>query len=490
MIKLIKYPTHYLLEGYELGENAALERALSKFERFANGGCRFDPVGYVYDSETKRMRIPGGMNPYHVMKLTGYKIDASNNNYDPYDNISIRCVSSPRDELQIDMLQFLIGEGKFTENKWNPQLACNAATGVGKTFGAIATQTYMRCRMLVIVNRTNIANNWMSECLKFTDVDKERILLLDTSTCRDIVEGRLNPLKYYTFFVLQQTLRSFATSEGYSWQSVGELFARLRIGLKVYDEANMEFRNTLMIDCYTNTYKTLYLTATMKRSDMGENIVFQRAFKAVPKFDQYALGYNDSKKHIIMLLIRYNSYPSVVWRSKCKSSGHGFNAKVHSDYQISDDSEFYDIIFDLIDRYTVQKNFRTLLLVSKINSCDIIAEQLREMFPNKKIGIYNSSIGKVEKARVLEEDEIIISITKSLGFSETISNLRMVINCEAFRFDGTGDQASGRLRKLPNNENCLYVELCDDGFPSITKQVRDRIGFYTKLFQRIIEIKR
>jgi hypothetical protein len=228
----------------------------------------------------------------------------------------------------------------------------------------------------------------------------------------------------------------------------------------------------------------------MKRSDMGENIVFQKAFKAVPKFDQYALGYNDSKKHIIMLLIRYNSYPSVMWRSKCKRGGHGFNAKTHSDYQITEDGDFYDIIFDLIDRYTIKKNFRTLLLVSKINSCEIIAEQLREMFPTKKIGIYNSSISKIEKARVLEEDEIIVSITKSLGFSETVSNLRMVINCEAFRFDGTGDQASGRLRKLPNNENCLYVELCDEGFPSITKQVKDRLSFYAKLFQRIVELRR
>ena len=489
MNRLIKYQTRYELIDYELGENPGLEKTLSKFERYPNGGCTFEPVGYVYDDTRKVMILPGGMNPYYVMKLTGYKIDRDNT-YDEYDSISIRCIASPRDNLQIDMLQFLIGEGKFIENKWNSQIACNAATGVGKTFGAISTQTYMRCRMLVIVNRTNIANNWIKECMNFTDVDKERVLMLDTSTCKEIVNGELDPSRYYTFFVLQQTLRSFATTDGYSWYSVTELFKRLRIGLKVYDEANMEFHNTLLIDSYTNTYKSLYLTATMKRSDMGENIVFQKAFKAVPKFDQYALGYNDSKKHIIMLLIRYNSAPSVMWRSKCKRGGHGFNAKTHSDYQITDDPDFYDIIFDLIDRYTIKKNFRTLLLVSKINSCEIVAHQLREMFPNKKIGVYNSSIGKIEKARVLEEDEIIVSITKSLGFSETISNLRMVINCEAFRFDGTGDQASGRLRKLPNNENCLYVELCDEGFPSIIKQVRDRLSFYTKLFQRIIEIKR
>jgi hypothetical protein len=326
--------------------------------------------------------------------------------------------------------------------------------------------------------------------MNFTDVDEKRVLLMDTSTCRDILSGKIDPSQYYTFFVLQQTLRSFATSEGYSWNSVTELFQKLRIGLKVYDEANMEFRNTIMIDSYTNTHKTLYLTATMKRSDMGENVVFQKAFKNVPKFDQYALGYNDSKKHIIMLLIKYNSYPSILWKSSCKKGGHGFNSKTHSDYQITDDPEFYDIIFDLIDRYTIKKNFRTLILVSKINSCNVVADQLREMFPDKKIGVYNSSVGKIEKARVLEEDEIIVSITKSLGFSETISNLRMVINCEAFRFDGTGDQASGRLRKLPNNENCLYVELCDVGFPSILKQVNVRLSFYTKLFQRIIEIKR
>ena len=489
MNKLIKYPTHYSLEDYTLGENAVLEHALSKFERFPNGGYTYEPVGYVYDKEAKRLMIPGGMNPYYVMKLTGFKIDTPNT-YDEYDEISIRCTGSPRDNLQIDMLQFLIGEGKFVENKWNNQLACNAATGVGKTFGAIATQTYMRCRMLVIVNRTNIAANWIKECLSFTDVDSERTLMIDTLACKQIMQGKIDPSEYYTFFVLQQTIRAFAHMEGNTWNDVTELFKKLRIGLKVYDEANMEFRNTLLIDSYTNTYKTLYLTATMKRSDMNENVIFQKAFKVVPRFDQYALGYNDSKKHIIMLLIRYNSYPSVLWRSKCKRGGHGFNSKVHSDYQINDDPEFYDIIFDVLDRYTIKKNFRTLILVSKINSCVSVAEQLREMFPNKKIGIYNSSIGKIEKARVLEEDDIIVSITKSLGFSETISNLRLVINCEAFRFDGTGDQASGRLRKLPGDPNCLYIELCDEGFPSIPKQVKDRLGLYTKIFQRVIEIRR
>ena len=263
-----------------------------------------------------------------------------------------------------------------------------------------------------------------------------------------------------------------------------------KTGLKVYDEANMEFHNTLLIDAYTNTYKTLYLTATMKRSDMGDNAVFQRAYSVIPKFDQYELGYNDSKKHIIMLLIRYNSYPSIAWRSKCKRGGHGFNAKTHSDYQITDDRDFFDILFEMIDSYTIKRNFRTLVLVSKINSCEVVANELREMFPTKKVGVYNSSISKNEKARVLAEDDIIVSITKSLGFSETVANLRMVINCEAFRFDGTGDQASGRLRKLPNDEKCLYVELCDEGFPSIIKQVKQRIPFYGKLFLKIIEFNR
>ena len=138
---------------------------------------------------------------------------------------------------------------------------------------------------------------------------------------------------------------------------------------------------------------------------------------------------------------------------------------------------------------TVEKGFRTLILVSKITSCEAVKEFFASIYPGLSIGVYNSSIDKHEKQRVLDEDQLIVSTSASLGFSETIANLRLVINCEAFRSKITGNQASGRLRRLGDDIMCYYVELVDTGFASIRAQFKERESRYKKQFKEIIYIK-
>ena len=143
----------------------------------------------------------------------------------------------------------------------------------------------------------------------------------------------------------------------------------------------------------------------------------------------------------------------------------------------------------LVTNFTVDKNFRTLILVSKISSCEAIAEYYRSLYPELSIGVYNSAIDKKEKQRVLDEDRLIISTSSSLGFSETISDLRCVINCEAFRSKITGNQASGRLRRLGDDITCYYIEMIDEGFASIRAQFKEREARYKTQFSKIIYLK-
>jgi hypothetical protein len=480
---LIKRPTHYVATGYHKGDCIALERYFSVWNRTC---FRYDPVAYIYDEEAEALMVPGGTSPYMLEKFTGFKIQ-TNYECDTYDTISIRQTTPPRNELQTKMVHFLIGEGDYTENRMCSQLACNAETGEGKTFAAISAMTYFRCKMIVIVNRKSIKKTWIDECQKFSDIDPARILDVKTDTIRGILDGDIDPSNYWLFVTIHRSIQSVASDVG--WHAITEFFEKLRVGLKVYDEANMEFTNSVKIDAYTNTYKTLYLTANMERSGISENSIFQRAFSKVNKFDQYALGYNTSKKHIHFIAILYNSSPTIRDISIIKKGGHGFNGKSYSEYQVSKDGKFFEIIFGLLDKFAIKNNFRTLVLTAKINSCTTIKNELVKQYPKKKIGVYNSSVEDKEKARVLEEDEIIVSTTQSLGFSQTISNLRCVINCEAFRFKATGNQASGRLRRLPNGEQCFYVELVDTGFYSIREQYTDRLTYYKKLFSEIVELK-
>ena len=74
-------------------------------------------------------------------------------------------------------------------------------------------------------------------------------------------------------------------------------------------------------------------------------------------------------------------------------------------------------------------------------------------------------------------------------FTMNIPNLRTVVNTEAFRFDGLGDQSSGRLRKWAEDTESWYIELINVGFETIRSQYKERLELYKTLFKSINVIK-
>lgn len=474
--------SHIIVPDYNLGDCYKLESLLVKYDKLYH---RYVPMAMEYDEEKQELIIPSGMNLKYICKLLGRNFLLSDN-YDEFKSISLRLVKYPRSEIQNDLIRFLIGKNEYAGNTTEPQLIGNAETGEGKTFCAIAAMVFLRMKTIIIVNRKNIVKNWEDCIVDYTDIDRKRILVLTTPTINRILKNPKLIDKYYIFITTHRTLQVNGNSQG--WDFITNLFKTLGIGLKIYDEAHMEFSSMMKIDFHTNTRKTFYLTANMERSAFDENTVFQRCFNRVPRFDQIKLGYTDSKKHITMIVDKYNSHPSVKDSASCKNV-QGFSKHAYSEYQVTGDREFFDRLNKFIKLFTVEKEYRTIVFVSKIDSCETVAEYFRGIYPELSIGVYNSAIDKSEKQRVLDEDRLIISTSSSLGFSETISNLRCVINCEAFRSKITGNQASGRLRRLGEDIQCYYIELVDIGFSSIRAQFKERENRYKSQFKEIIYLE-
>lgn len=481
MYTLVKRPSHLAILNYYPGDLPEIEMAFTYREVWTT-----HTIGMLYDEESRELRIFGGANPYYLQKIanTGLEI-VEDLCFDKYEPISLRLKNFPRDQLQNEMIQFLIAGGKYQYTYNFPQIACNAQTGEGKTFCAIAMITYLRMKTIIILSRVNIKNNWISEIQSFTDIDHRRILLLDSKNIDKILSGKLNTSQYVVYVAIHRTICNAAKK--YGWKVIGELFKLCSIGLKIYDEAHKEFNSTMHIDAYTNTRKTLYLTATLKIAGRQANWIFQRAFREIPKFDQKELGYNNSKKHIIAVIERYDSKPDIEDRTECKDR-HGFNARKHSLYQIDRDRYFYDIFDSTVEKFTIRNSMRTLILLNRVIACETIAERLRRMYPDKKIATWHHKVKQVDKDRAKEEADIIVSTNQSLGMGETIKDLRCVINCEAFFTDTLGFQASGRLRRLESKEFCYYIELIDEGFPSIKNQWKARKKEYLSLFNQVMEI--
>ena len=57
-----------------------------------------------------------------------------------------------KDERQLELLEFLLGEGKYYYTKSKSQLSCNSTTGSGKTFVTVATICFSGSRACIITN--------------------------------------------------------------------------------------------------------------------------------------------------------------------------------------------------------------------------------------------------------------------------------------------------------------------------------------------------
>ena len=479
--ELVQHRSYIAITDYNLGECKKVEKCFSYFENWV-----VHPVGIIYDQDTRELRIFGGADPRYIQYLADGIPFRNDFSYDVYKDAPIRLRGIPRGKLQKEMIQFLVGTGDYAYTKQEPQISCNAETGEGKTFCAIAMISFMRVKTIIIVNRSNIRKNWEREVLAFTDLDPRRLMVFDTGDkIRDILDGKTDPSQYHVFIVVHRMLDNIAKERG--WPAIRELFCKLGIGLKIYDEAHKEFFNTTFIDCYTHVYKTIYLTATPKLNSPKANFIFQHIFKRVPKFNQRALGYTDAKKHIVMLAFIYNSRPDIYWTKRCYNRRlRYFSARDHSMYQIEADQIFFTVIDRCIRNMVVENEYRMLILVSRIVACDEIVQFIKDNFKNIVVGAYHSKISKKDKEEVLKNCKIIVSTNASLGLGETIKDLQVVINAEAHR--NFGDQASGRLRRFQDGRTCFYCELIDIGFKSIFNQWRSRVKHYADIFKEVIKI--
>ena len=110
------------------------------------------------------------------------------------------------------------------------------------------------------------------------------------------------------------TIRSYCDQFG--WGKLEKIFEILGVGMKFIDEAHTNFENMLMIDFFSNVWKSFYITATPERSSWNENKVYQLSIKNVPSIDLFRC---DLDPHTDYIAIKWNSHPTAQVISNCKN---------------------------------------------------------------------------------------------------------------------------------------------------------------------------
>lgn len=470
MDEFIVYNTHMEIVPYERGDLPSLEAMYTAVDKFTRSEF---PCGYII--EEGRIFIPRGTPIPKVEMwsgLTARYVDQS----DPVKTMSREHHSyfEPRDDLQKDSIEFL------TTNP-NHQLALNLDVGKGKTFCVAYSATELGLRTLIITPSDGLKMQWIKTFTSMFDYKKKELINIAGSDVMEAIEGGDYP-EADVYFVNHQTLRSYLSNHGPV--KFHDFFKALGAGIKVYDESHLEFMNIIMIDSFSNTDRTWYLTATFDRSDRTESACFKRAFYSVSAFGE-AESAAATKKHIIYHVVDIRSRPEPMALRKVMARGN-MTAATYGNYAFNVDPNetAYNSIKIILEKIKDVEG-KVLVFVPLIEVVDKVAAKLRKDFPEKSIGVYHSKVSADEKESALKKD-IIISTIKSCGTGRDIPGLRAVICLEPIASKVQTHQMIGRLRPYAPDKSTYFFDVVDRSIPAMTWWANSRLKKAQSLVKEVV----
>ena len=467
MSKIIVKHSSIVINNYELGDSPKLENYFSIYDRVYH--CNF-LKGIEYIEEEKKLILPRGLDIYFLENIFGESaiVDTKHDEYDKIEPIMIKYL--PRDDVQKQALSFMLGaKPQHKSNKVKSQLSVNLNTGVGKTYCSIAAISYLNLRSIIITSSINWLEQWKKCICEYTDTKPNEVYFL-TGTPSILSLFKKDISKYKFILASHATLKSYG--DKYGWDKVTELFKYMKIGLKFYDEAHLNFDNMCKIDYYTNTFRTYYVTATPARSDKDENFIYQLYFKNIPSIDLFDEE-NDPHTHYIAM--KYNSRPTPQEISACKNK-YGLDRNKYTDYVLKKDN-YYKMLTIILD-LALRQEGKTLIYIGTNNAIKRTMQWILEKYPelHNSVGMYTSIINEEEKKLQLHK-KIILSTTKSCGAAMDIKGLKMtVLLAEPFKSEILARQTLGRTR----DNNTFYIEVVDTGFVAINKYYYEKKPIFEK----------
>lgn len=449
MNKIILKHSHIEINNYEIGDCPQIEYIFSIWNPIYHASF---PKGIEYIENKKQLRLPRGIDIPYIKDI--FMVEpVVDKNPDPYvmtNPIPIKYLA--KDERQIKILKFILGQDEYRYTLSKSQLSVNSSTGSGKTFTTVASICYSGSRAIIITSNLDWLKQWQARILEYTPLTEKNIYMIAGSGSINKILCR-SPLDYQIFLVSHSTIKSYGDKNG--WDKVEELFKYLQCSMKIYDEAHLYFDNMCKIDFHSNTKKTIYLTATPKRSSKEEDTIYQLYFKNIPSISLFD---ENTDPHVNYISMHFNSHPNPLDIQRCKNQ-YGFDRIKYVSY-IVERPNFIKLLIILINM-VISMNGKILIYIGTNQGITKVYNTIIDHFPflEPYIGIYTSIVKENKENNLYKK--IILSTTKSCGAASDIADLRVTINlAEPFRSEVLAQQTLGRCRA----DNTLYIDVVDQGF--------------------------
>lgn len=472
--KMVLHNSAIVINDCELSDFPTLLRRFQIYDPIYH---HVDLVGVKYDADKKQLYLPRGVDVDFVRR----KIESNmcgdfsstivHNHKFAYIDKKINMKYMPRDDIQVEALKFVLCKDKYARNNAKSQFALTLTTGKGKTYICSCVISYLSIRSIIITAQSGILDQWKERLKEYTDIEDSEIVKIEGSS---MINRILNGTSLFNnksiYLCTHSTLQTYGSQNG--WDKVGELFKKLQIGIKFFDEAHQNFQNMALIDfAAKDVWRTYYVTATPSRSDRQEDIIFKIYMKNVPSIDLFD---PEVDAHTNYVAIKYNSMPKPSDINMCKNSVYGLSNPPYIDYLMRN-PRFW-VMFDYIFLNIYRSGGKALFYIGTNAGIEKVRDHILTNFPELKndIGIYTSINDNKQDAK---NKKYILSTTKSAGAGEDIPYLKYsVVLAEPFKSEVLARQTLGRTR----NPNTTYIELVDVGFKQILSYFNSKRGVFDK----------
>ena len=468
MYKIEVRPTCVVVNDYSIGDNPQLEKSFTVYDKVTH---TFYYKSIFYNNETSQLFLPRGIDIPYLERLFNVKA-WSEHSCDPfeYNSEQVLLRYGPKDERQMEAMKFLLGQDNYSPNRNMSQLMLTLDTGAGKTYLGIAYIAAMNIRGIIITGSIGWLDQWKTRLREHTNMNSKDIYFIQGagSITSLMKKSKQELAQYKVYLVSHSTISSLIERQGKD--SVRELFVHLGIGIKIFDEAHLYFDSMSTIDFNTNTFKTVYMTATPNRGNKDEDKIFHLYFKNVPNITMFDPD-NDPHTHYIAL--RYNSRMSPRDISRCGNI-YGFNKNSYANLIVLNKHFDYmcRIVFDLIK----DMPGRVLMFLASNQAIQIMYDWIYCNYPEYTglVGIYTSI--NPNKSRALC-NKIILTTSQSAGAALDLPGLFCSVQlAEPMKSPPQCKQRFGRTRAMGS----YFIDVVDDSLQVLNKYFVNSLPMYEK----------
>ena len=430
--------------------------------------------GYVFDTDADLLYLHRGVDLTYLQRLL---INSKVRIHEPdeYDSMEYQFeeVIPPRDQLQVDIIDFFKGINGHANTAGCHQLLLQAGTGTGKTFTASYGACSLSMKTIIFVHTVSLIKQWYNTLIEKHGFPSNRIRLLTT---QDLMKAAVDNIDYDAdvYIVTHQTFHSAAKNCG-TFTKASKMLKNLKIGLKIIDECHLMFGNILTIDFLSNINKTFYLSATPGRSNKDDNSIFKYVFSSCVRYKRSELS---SESIIPKKWVSYNvvsvdtKTPHNVYKYRVLGRGNSMNAISYGKFVIQRDTKqtHFKCIRDILKQTFIKdENSKVIVFVPLIDLVENLTFFLQtqlsydEQFPyDLKIRSMTSRNTSQEKEYAKKADVIVTTI-QSCGTGVDLPGLTTAICASPFVSPLTSEQVFGRLRYC--GKKCFYYDIIDTSIP-------------------------